>query len=126
MEVLSTYIYLIRGTMLPLINTVRSKGMHKYRLHYLADGDDANWKKCGTTEPVKIGDVLQLSGGFYHVVSLIIQQKTGIRLDLSKSCQSPDEAWLVASQLEHYPKTGRSRVVNPHPKIHAGGALVEL
>ena len=100
--------------------------MHEYRLHYLADGDDANWKKCGTDKAVEIGDVLQLSCGFYHVVCRITEQKTGIRLDLSHSCQSPDEAWLVAEQLEDYPKGGRSRVVNPNPKVHANGAVVKL
>ena len=104
----------------------RSKGMHKYRLHYLADCDDANWKKCATNEAVQIGDVLQLSCGFYHVVCSITQQKTGIRLDLSESCQSPNDAWHVAEQSGGYPKTGRLPFVNPNPKIYAEDALVKL
>ena len=100
--------------------------MHKYRLYYLSDADDANWKKCATNYAVEIGDVLELSCGFYHVVCAITQQKTGIRLDLSKSCQSADEAWLVAGQLDQYPKTGRFRYVNPHPKIYEDDSIVEL
>lgn len=100
--------------------------MHKYRLYYLSDGDDANWRKCGTKDPVEIGDVLQLSCDFYHVVCDITQQKTGIRLDVSKSCQSPDEAWLVAEQLEQYPRIGRSHAGRHCRKIHEGDALVEL
>jgi hypothetical protein len=100
--------------------------MHKYRLYYLSDVDDANWKKCQTTESVGVGDVLQLACGYYHVVCEITHQKTGVRLDLSKSCQSAEEAWLVASQSGRYPKDSRSPVVNPHPKIHARDALIEL
>lgn len=100
--------------------------MHKYRLYYLSDGDDANWKKCGTKRAVEIGDVLQLSCGFYHVVCAITQQKTDVRLDLSKSCQSADEAWLVAEQLEQYPRGGRFQAVNPDPKIYEEDTIIEL
>jgi len=92
--------------------------MHEYRLHYLADAVDMNWKKCASKTSVCEGDVLELSCGFYHVVCSVIRQKTGIRLDLSKSCQDAEEAILVASQLGQYPKSGRSRAKNQHPKIH--------
>lgn len=107
-------------------NQQKDLTMYKYRLHYLADNDDANWKKCGTKEPVEIGDVLQLACGYYHVVTAITQQKTQTRLDLSQSGQGPAAAALLAEQLGHYPKTGRTQVVNPHPKIHEGDASVEL
>ncbi len=42
--------------------------MYKYRLHYLRDGDDGNWKTYESEEEVSIGDVLQLACGFYHCV----------------------------------------------------------
>ncbi|MCV6604622.1 MAG: hypothetical protein OIF34_04910, partial [Porticoccaceae bacterium] len=61
--------------------------MHKYRLYYLSDADDANWQQCATVEPVNIGDVMELSCGLFHVVCDINQQKTLPRLVLSKSSQ---------------------------------------
>ena len=100
--------------------------MNTYRLHYLADSDDANWKKCGTTIPVEIGDTLKLSCDYYHVVCEITQQKTGVRLDLSNSCQSADEAWLVAEQYGHYPKPNRPKSSNPQLKVHEGDEIVQL
>lgn len=72
--------------------------MYEYRIHYLADMDDANWKKYESGSELHVGDVIQLACGFYHVVCDIKQQKTGVRIDVSKSSQSEDEALLVAHQ----------------------------
>lgn len=80
--------------------------MHRYKLHYLSDGDDANWVRCETETEVEVGDVLRLSCGFYHVICAKKQLKKEIRLDVSKSCQSPEEALLVAEQHGDYPKPG--------------------
>jgi hypothetical protein len=100
--------------------------MFKYRLHYLADMDDANWKKCCAQESVEVGDILKLSCNFYHVTCAVIEQKTGVRLDVSKSCQTADEAMLVAKQLGHYPPKGKSHVERLHPRVFEGDALIEL
>ena len=69
-----------------------------YRVHYLADADDANWRTYQAAAPLAVGDVIQLSLGFYHVVCAIKQQKTGVRIDVSKSSQDAEEALLVAQQ----------------------------
>ena len=100
--------------------------MFEYRLYYLSDGDDANWKKCGTNLVVEVGDVLELSCGFYHVVCDITKQKTGIRLDMSKSCQSPEEAWLVAEQLKHYPRGSFGNANSPKLRVFEGNGIVEI
>jgi len=73
----------------------------KYRLHYLADADDMNWKTYESETPVQVGDVIQLSCGYYHQETEALQQKTGIRLEVSKSCQSVEEAIMVREQLGH-------------------------
>ncbi len=78
--------------------------MYKYRLHYLRDGDDGNWKTYESEEEVSIGDVLQLACGFYHCVIKITKQKTGVRLDVSQSAQSPDEAVESAKIDRFLPK----------------------
>jgi hypothetical protein len=78
--------------------------MYEYRLHYLADNDSANWKKYTSESPVRVGDAIQLACGFYHCVTDIKEQKTGVRLDLSKAGQGAEEAMLLARQLGHFPK----------------------
>lgn len=97
--------------------------MNDYRLYYLADGDDANWKKCRAKQEVQLGDILQLSCGFYHVVCKIIQQKNGVRLGVSKSCQTPDEAVLVAKQDGFYPDV---KVIRLQPKTHSDQELIKV
>jgi len=74
--------------------------MHKYRLYYLADADDMNDKTYSSETEVKRGEIITLGCGFYYMVIDINQQKSGIRLDLSKSSQSPDECALLAKQYE--------------------------
>ena len=75
--------------------------MFEYRIHYLADCDDANWKKYSSEAQLKIGDIIELACGLYHVVCAIKPQKTGTRIDVSKSAQDPEEALLLAQQHEH-------------------------
>lgn len=75
--------------------------MYNYRLHYLADFDDMNCKKYKSNTEVLVGDVLLLDCGFHYYVADMKQQKTGVRLDLSKSAQNEEEALLLARQYEH-------------------------
>lgn len=77
--------------------------MHRYRLHYLADNDSADPRHYTSAHPVKPGDVIELpETGFFHLVTRLLPQKTGIRLDLSKSSVSPQEALLLARQYKHW------------------------
>lgn len=76
--------------------------MYNYRLYYLSDGDDSNPKKYISDTKISIGEVLFLENGCYHCVVAIKEQKTGVRLDLSKSAQSSAEAILLAKQYGHY------------------------
>ena len=76
--------------------------MHKYRIKYLSDNDSANWKTYETEKPVKIGDTIRLACGFYHLITAIHDQKTGVQLVVSKSAETPQEALLVAKQLGHH------------------------
>ena len=73
--------------------------MYKYRLHYLWGEGDGNPKTYHSDTPVEVGDIIQPDDGFYHQVTQVLKQKTGVRLDLSKSCQSAYEAELVREQL---------------------------
>ncbi|MBU0538384.1 MAG: hypothetical protein KKG00_00535 [Bacteroidetes bacterium] len=75
--------------------------MFEYRIHYLADCDDANWKKYSSEVQLNVGDIIELACGLHHVVCAIKPQKTGIRIDVSKSAQDPEEALLLAQQYEH-------------------------
>ena len=80
--------------------------MYSYRLHYLADHDDGDPTKYESSVPVRPGDVIQLpSTGYFHQVIRLLQQKTGTRLDLSKSAQSEAEARLLAMQYGHWTRT---------------------
>lgn len=65
--------------------------MIKYRLHYLADMDDAMPKVYVSEQPVRVGDVIR-PGSYYHRVEKIREQKTGTRLDLSKSALTEELA----------------------------------
>lgn len=100
--------------------------MFQYRLRYLADMDDANWKKIGAQVSIEVGDILRLSCNYYHVTCAVIEQKTGYRLDVSKSCQTADEAILVAKQMGHYPPKGKFNVERLHLRVFEGDALIEL
>jgi hypothetical protein len=72
----------------------------KYRLYYLADGDDMNDKTYSSDTAVKVRDIIQLGCGFYYMIIDIKQQKSGTRLDLSKSAQDEEECELLAKQYE--------------------------
>lgn len=75
-----------------------------YRLHYLADMDDGDPRRYVSEHPVKAGQVLQLpETGYFHLVVRLLAQKTGTRLDLSKSAHSEQEARLLAAQYKHWP-----------------------
>lgn len=110
----------------PFVLIMRRLKMFQYRLHYLADMDDANWKRIGAQESINVGDILRLSCNYYHVTCAVIKQKTGYRLDLSKSCQTADEAMLVAKQMGYYPPKGESHVERLHPRVFEGEVLIEL
>lgn len=74
--------------------------MFLYRLHFLADIENSQ-KKFKSEKPIKKGDVIELDNGLFHFVSVIREQETGIRLDLSQSAQDEKEAILLAEQLGH-------------------------
>lgn len=78
--------------------------MHKYRLYYLADGDDFDPEFYESESPVEAGDVIRLpETGFYHQIIRLLPRKTNTRLNLSKSAQSEEEARLLAEQYGHWP-----------------------
>lgn len=97
--------------------------MYQYKLYYLSDGDDANWSRCKTKQEVEIGDILHLACGFYHVVCGLKQLKSEIRLDVSKSCQSAEEALLVAEQHGDYSKYGTEPKLTP--KVFCGSEIAK-
>ncbi len=77
--------------------------MNTYRLYFLADVDDSNPKRFSTDRDLFPGNVIQLpETGFYHLITRLHKQKTGIRLDLSESAQTADDARLIAAQLGHF------------------------
>ncbi|WP_417704393.1 hypothetical protein [Pseudomonas sp.] len=76
--------------------------MFEYRIHYLADCDDANWKKYSSEIQLKVGNIIDLARDFHHVVCAIKPQKTGTRIDASKLAQHPEEALLLAQQDEYF------------------------
>jgi len=77
-----------------------------YRLRYLADHDDADPRYYESADAVTPGQVLRLpKTGNYHQAIRLQQQKTGTRLELSKSAQSEREAKLLAMQYGHWPAT---------------------
>ncbi|AZZ76648.1 MULTISPECIES: hypothetical protein [Pseudomonas] len=73
--------------------------MRKFKLKYLNDSDDSCPKYYESAEPIKVGDAILVDNGFWHGVTDIRILKTDIRLTLSKSSQSPEEAKLVMKQL---------------------------
>jgi hypothetical protein len=78
------------------LTTKGMKTMYKYRLNYLDGEGDGHEKTYESINPVKVGDVIQLDD--YHQVIQVLKQKTGIRLDLSKSGQSAQETVLIREQ----------------------------
>lgn len=89
--------------------TTVAKASITYRLKFLADIDDSNPKYFHSENTKNIGDVIYVENGFYHCICNVIQQKTGVRLDLAKSATSPDEAILLAAQAGLHPKTVKPR-----------------
>jgi len=65
--------------------------MIKYRLHYLADMDDAMPKEYVSEQPVAVGDIIR-PGSYFHRVVAVRQQRIGTRLDLAKSGLSEELA----------------------------------
>lgn len=77
---------------------------YRYRLHYLADHDDGDPRHYESAAAVRPGQVIRLpETGYFHQVTRLHEQKTGTRLDLSKSAQSEREARLLAAQYGHWP-----------------------
>ena len=68
------------------------KKAHRYKLYYLADGDDSMESHYESDQPVKVGDVILLETGFYHHVRSILAQKTQVRLSVAESSQTAEEA----------------------------------
>jgi len=73
--------------------------MRKFKLLYLYDADDSCPKYYESDDPIKVGDAIRVGNGFWHGVTDIRILKTDIRLTLSKSSQSAEEAKLVMKQL---------------------------
>ncbi|WEL58018.1 hypothetical protein PZ739_12945 [Pseudomonas kermanshahensis] len=73
--------------------------MRKFKLKYLHDCDDMNPTHHETDQPIKVGDAIELVDGFWYGVTEIRILKRDIRLTLSKSSQSAEEARLVMKQL---------------------------
>jgi len=76
--------------------------MRKFKLKYLHDCDDLNPTHHETDQPIKVGDAIELVDGFWYGVTDIRILKKDIRLTLSKSSQSAEEAKLVMKQLSSY------------------------
>jgi len=76
--------------------------MRKFKLKYLHDCDDMNPTHHETDQPIKVGDAIELVDGFWYGVTEIRILKRDIRLTLSKSSQSAEEAKLVMKQLLSY------------------------
>ena len=77
---------------------------YRYRLYYLADHDDGDPRFFESAVAVNPGQVIRLpETGYYHQAIRLREQKTGTRLDLSKSAQSEREARLLAVQYGHWP-----------------------
>lgn len=76
--------------------------MYTYRLRYLVDSGIGDPKTYQSETPVSVGDVIDL--GFYHCVYRIRTLKSGVFLDLAESDQSPEEAMLLAEDLEGDPR----------------------
>lgn len=72
--------------------------MFDYKIHYLEDMDDLNWKTHTSQKELNVGDVIQLASDLYHVVVDIHQQATQTRIDVSQSAQTESEARLIAQQ----------------------------
>lgn len=72
--------------------------MYHYRLYYLHDNQDSNIKKYASETPVNPRDIIEPGDGYYYWVVSRQEQKTGVRLNLSKSAESPQEAELLATQ----------------------------
>ena len=72
--------------------------MFEYKVHYLLDGDDMNWKKYSSKKELQKGDIIQLAGDVYHVVVDITEQTTQTRIDVSESADSEENAVLLAEQ----------------------------
>lgn len=68
--------------------------MIKYRVKYLADGDDANPTFYHSPLTLKVGDVIEINS-LYHHIREITPLKTAIRLSVAQSAQSPEEAPLM-------------------------------
>lgn len=73
--------------------------MRKFKLKYLHDCDDMNPTHHETDQPIKVGDAIELVDGFWYGVTDIRILKRDIRLTLSKSSLTADEAKLVMKQL---------------------------
>lgn len=84
------------------------KMIYRYRLHYLADHDDADPRFYESATEVTPGEVLHLpETGWYHRAIRLHTKKTGIRLDVSKRGESVQEAMLLSEQYGHWTAQGR-------------------
>ena len=72
--------------------------MNNYRLYYLRDNQDSNIKNYPSDTPVNAGDVIEPGDGNYYYVISRQALNTCIRITLSKSAESPQEAILLATQ----------------------------
>lgn len=73
--------------------------MITYRVKYLADNGDGNPRSYNSEHPLTVGEVIQINS-LYHHIREIITQKSGMRISVAQSAQSPEEA----PSMPPYPK----------------------
>lgn len=75
--------------------------VHKYKLKYRADNDDMDPKTHISEKVINKGDIIEIDSGNFHYVSQRRSLQRGEQLELSKSAQDLDEAYLLAEQYGH-------------------------
>jgi hypothetical protein len=88
-------------TLLRQTTTKGMKTVYTYKLKYRADDDDMDPKTHTSETPINQGDIIEIDSGNYHYVSLCHKLKSGVQLELSKSGQDLDDAYLLAEQYGH-------------------------
>lgn len=105
----------------------------KAEIIYTSDFDDLSWNFCEFDERILPGDILEASQGFYHVVTSLqlyheyyfaVNKDDCVVIELSKSCHTPEEAVLVATQMGVWPpKDAEVLLPNEPRKIHPFGSV---
>lgn len=72
---------------------------YTYKLNFEFDKDQGSSTTYRSANPVSAGAVFEHDDGLWYYVTEVRQMKSYVRLSLSKSGQSPQEARLLADQL---------------------------